>query len=134
MEQIVNDKISEIEKYLEDLYSFVPSTFEEYKNDVKTKAACEHYFEKIVESLADLSFLIIKQKNLRLPKDDIDAFFVLSKNDIISNELAEKLKDAKGMRNILAHEYGTVNDEIIFEAITEELESDVRKFIENIKT
>jgi len=40
------------------------------------------------------------------------------KNKIISAELAQKLKDAKGMRNIISHQYGTINDEIIFEAIT----------------
>ena len=37
------------------------------------------------------------------------------------------------MRNILAHEYGEVDDEVVFEAITEELDKDVSKFIEEVR-
>lgn len=37
------------------------------------------------------------------------------------------------MRNIIAHEYGTVNDEIVFHAITEEIERDTIEFIEVVK-
>lgn len=33
------------------------------------------------------------------------------------------------MRNIISHQYGKVDEEIIFETIREELDSDVRKFI-----
>jgi len=54
------------------------------------------------------------------------------KNKIISAELAQKLKDAKGMRNIISHQYGTINDEIIFEAITDQIGKDVEEFIERI--
>ena len=37
------------------------------------------------------------------------------------------------MRNILAHEHGEVNDEIVFDAINDELEFDVKGFIKSIK-
>ena len=55
------------------------------------------------------------------------------KEKIVSVELAEKLKDAKSMRNILAHEYGIVDDTIVFESITEELGNDVRLLLEKIE-
>ena len=42
--------------------------------------------------------------------------------------LAKKLRDAKGMRNILAHQYGKVEDKIVFNA-TKEIEADVNEFI-----
>ena len=37
------------------------------------------------------------------------------------------------MRNIIAHEYGKIDDKIVFEAITEELERDVKEFIKKVK-
>jgi len=64
-----------------------------------------------------------------MPEEDKETFDILAKGEIISNELAIKLKDAKGMRNILSHQYGNVDDEIVFESITEELDKDVREFI-----
>jgi len=37
------------------------------------------------------------------------------------------------MRNIIAHEYGEIDDEIVFNAITEELIKDVGEFIKGIE-
>ena len=54
-------------------------------------------------------------------------------NKIIPESLCKKLKEAKGMRNIIAHEYGKIDDELVFEAITEQLEKDINEFISLIK-
>lgn len=133
MEERINDKAEEIESYLAELDSFVPSSFDEYLNDRKTKAACEHYFEKIIESLADLAFLFIREKGFPSPDDDIAAFFVLAEKNIISNELARKLKEAKSMRNLISHEYGKVDDALVFEAISKDLEKDVKEFLKSVR-
>jgi len=125
----ITDKIREIEDYLERLTEIIPKEVEEYKKDHKTKAACERYFEKIVEAVIDLSFLIVKEKSLKIPEDSEGVFDVLKEENIISEKLAEKLKDAKGMRNIISHQYGKVDDEIVFESITGQLERDVIEFL-----
>lgn len=129
----IKDKIDEIEKYVSELEGFMPADFKEYLRDVKTKAACERYFERIIEAAVDLAFLIIREKSFRTPEDDKEAFDILAKENIIIAELAERLKDAKGMRNIIAHQYGVVDDEIVFHAITEELVNDVNGFLKDIK-
>ena len=128
----LKDKIREIESYASELSEIMPQSFEQYK-EIKTKAACERYFEKIVEAVIDLAFLIIKDKGFKIPEEDKEAFDILSKEKIISEELAEKFKDAKGMRNIIAHEYGSIDDEIIFHSITEEIEKDVKEFVRAVK-
>jgi len=133
MNERIKDKIEETEKYLAELEEFVPLNFKDYINDVKTKSACERQAEKIIEAIVDLAFLVIKNKNLKIPEGDKEAFDILFKEEIISKKLCEKLKEAKGMRNIIAHEYGTVDDEIVFHSITEELEKDVKEFIGEIK-
>ena len=129
----LKDKINEIESLLVDLNEAIPNTIEEYKSNKILKAACERYTEKIIEGVTDLAFMVIKQKKFEIPEDDIDAFRILFDHKIIQEALYQKLKEAKGMRNILAHQYGEVDDAIVFEAITEELEKDVREFISKIK-
>jgi uncharacterized protein YutE (UPF0331/DUF86 family) len=129
----IKDKIGEISEYLEQLELFLPESIEEYNRDFKLKAACERYFEKIVEATVDLAFLVIKSKKMRIPKEDVEAFILLANKDIISMELANRLRKAKGMRNIIAHEYGKIDNEIVFNSITEELKRDVTEFIEIIK-
>ena len=129
----IEDKINEINGFLEELKEIIPSNFEEYKSSIEKKAACERYVEKIVEAATDLAFLTIKNRKLKIPEDDIDAFNILLENKIIDENLASKLKNAKGMRNIISHQYGKIDDKIVFEAITEDIDKDVEKFVEQIE-
>lgn len=94
----IDDKIKEIENYILELLGILPENLKEYM-DTKTKAACERYFEKIITTVIDLSFLIIKEKEMKIPEEDKEAFEILSNENIISKQLSEKLKEAKGMIN-----------------------------------
>jgi len=127
------DKIKEIDEYLTNLESYIPSNFGEYIGNSKTKDACERCFEKIIEAVVDLAFIIINEKKLRIPKEDTGAFDVLFDKGIISSRLCKNLKSAKGMRNIIAHEYGKIDDALVFEAVTEQLIPDVKEFISFIE-
>ena len=127
-----DDKIEEIEKYLEELESVLPNSLDNYIKDFKIRAVCERYFEKIVEAAVDLAFIVIKEKDMEMPDEDKKSFAILFEAGIISEEISEKMQDAKGMRNIIAHEYGEINDELVFYAVTEELIDDVRKFLEEL--
>ena len=75
----------------------------------------------------------IRENDFRIPEDDEGVFEILLSKGIISERLSSKLRDAKGMRNIIAHEYGNIDDELIFEAISNELKKDVEDFIDNIE-
>lgn len=132
MNNRIQEKIDEIEQFLEELENSLPEDFEEYKTDYKLRAIGERYFEKIIGGIVDLAFLIIKEKDLKQPEEDKQAFDILANEGIIKNSLADKLKDAKGMRNILAHEYGRIDDELVFHSLVEELIPDVQEFIKLI--
>jgi len=127
------DKIVEIGKYLDELRNFLPSGFRDYMSDGKTRAACERYFEKIIEAVVDLAFLIIKERGFRSPEYSRECFEILNERGIISPELALRLGNAKSMRNWLAHRYGTVDDKRVFDALKNKLLFDVTKFLEAMK-
>ncbi len=129
----ISDKIREISRFLDELKEIIPSSFSDYRSNLEKKAACERYAEKIVEAVTDLAFLLIKDKKLKIPEDDIDAFNILLTSKIISKELAAKLKNAKGMRNIISHQYGGIDDKIVFDAITKEIYKDVNEFVRSVK-
>ena len=129
----IEEKIQQIRRFLEELSEMKPEDFEDYEKDIKSKAICERYCEKIPESLVDLALLVIKYKNFQQPEDEDSAFEILKNNKIISDNLAKNLQDAKGMRNIIAHEYGRIDDRIIFEAASHELEKDTKEFIKKVE-
>ena len=128
----IRDKSDEIEKYLEELETILPKDFEEYSKSIEKKAACERYFEKIIESAIDLAFLVIKKEKFDVLENN-EIFEVLLKKGIITNVLYQRMKKAKGMRNIIAHKYGEIDDEIVFESLTEELILDINNFLESIE-
>jgi len=131
MNERIESKATEIEKYCEELKQILPEDYDEYEKNFEKRAACERYFEKIIEAVVDLAFLCIREKGLRLAEDDKQAFTTLAEAKVISINLEKKLKDAKGMRNILAHAYGSVNNELVFHSLTGELIHDALEFVEN---
>ena len=132
MEKRLNEKISETRKYLDELSSIVPLSFDEYKLNFQKRAACERYAEKIVEAIIDIIFIIVKKEKLAIPDNESISFDMLAKKGIISSSLAVKLKEAKGMRNILAHEYGKLDNSIIFQAVSGELDYDFQQLVGEI--
>lgn len=133
MNERIKEKIIQIEQFLEELLPCIPETFENYLTDLKSKAACERYTEKIVEALVDTAYLVIREKKLPLPDDDQGVFIILEESDLVSHELSLKLQKAKGMRNFLAHRYGDVDDSIVYNALKEQFENDIRCFIQSIR-
>jgi len=129
----IKDKINTIQEYLDYLEGIVPDGFEDYKTDLKTKAACERYVEKIAEACVDLAFLIIKLKKFKLPEDDGESFKILIDNAVLPPLLAEKMKELKGMRNVIAHVYGEVDDIKVYFSLTDEISNDVNSFLNAIK-
>jgi len=133
MENRRGDKIAEIEEYLDELREFLPSSFDEYMGSVLKRAACERYFEKIVEAVVDLAFLIIRESEFKTPDSTRESFAILTEKGLISKELSLDLGKAKGMRNWLAHRYGKIDDRKVFDAIKDKLFDDVEKFLEAVR-
>ena len=133
MEKRIKDKIEQIDKYLYDLERYKPGDIETYLANKDKKAICERYLERITEAIVDLVYLVIKNKGFDLPENDLQAFDILKDKEIITEELGERLKDARRMRNILIHQYGEINDEIVFNTANEEIERDANEFIDCVE-
>ena len=133
MDKRISDKINQIENFLSDLIKYRPDSLEDYEQKNDKKAICERYLEKIIEAMVDLAFLVVKEKRLDIPDSDMAAFDILEKNKVINSNLADRLKEARGMRNILIHQYGEIDDTIVFEVVHNEIEKDAEEFLENVK-
>jgi uncharacterized protein YutE (UPF0331/DUF86 family) len=133
MSEKIKDKIGDIHLYLSKLIDILPESFDLYKSSDEKRWSCEHGFEKIAEAIADLSFLVVKDKKLLGAKDDFSVFDILEKNNIIEKNTAEKMQGIKKMRNIISHQYGEVDDSKVFDALSNYFERDVEEFISSIE-
>lgn len=67
--------------------------------------------------MIDLCHLFVTGLKLGLPAEEEDLFEKLAFAGVISPSTKEMLKRMKGFRNILVHEYGEVDDRIVYEAV-----------------
>jgi len=120
-------KIDELEGYLNELEKVIPDNFDLYEKSIKDKRACERILQISVETIIDICNILISNLKLGLPSEEEEIFKKLKQRGIISKELEKILLGMKGLRNILVHKYGDVDNEIVYEILTEKL-NDFEKF------
>lgn len=113
-------KIDELDGYLVELRQVVPATFEAY-GTIEKKRACERLLQIAIEVVIDICGLLVAGLRLGLPAEEDDLFERLETASVISPDLKATLRSMRGLRNILVHEYGRVDDAIVFEVIRNEL-------------
>lgn len=131
-------KLDEMIKYVEELHDMLPDK-EEYLHDLIKRRACEKTIEVAIESLIDVSAMIVSSQKFGLPANEENIFDILIEKKILSRELGEKLKDMKGFRNVLIHRYAHVDDEMVYHNLSNylkdfyEFENAVESYLETLK-
>lgn len=120
-EEIVVDKLRHINEYTNDLKEMRGMAKEDYITDTVLQRAVERTFMNLIQSCIDLAQHIRAAEGLSpsgTAKKEIES---LGTNDIITAETQKKLEEAVGFRNILAHRYGDVNHEVVYEVLHTDL-------------
>ena len=125
-------KIDELNGYLDELEQIAPAKlkFKEYQ-EIEKKRSCERLLQLSIEAVIDICKLFVSGMRLGLPAEENDLFDKMQKKKLLSKEMAVTLKEMKGFRNVLVHEYAAVNDELVFKAIKTKLK-DFRRFKKEI--
>jgi uncharacterized protein YutE (UPF0331/DUF86 family) len=113
-------KIDILDRYLKELREILPGSFEEYKK-IEKRRACERLLQVSIECIIDICGLIVIGLRLGLPAEEDDLFEKLEQAGMITSSRKESLKQMKGFRNILVHEYGHVDDRIVYEILQNHL-------------
>ena len=113
-------KLDELDGYIRDLQIIAPQDLTAYQQ-IEKKRACERLLQIAVECIIDICNLLVSGLRLGLPAEEDDLFEKLALAGILSPQMKETTRRMKGFRNILVHEYGTVNDAIVYQAVTTEL-------------
>lgn len=105
-------KLDEMIQYVKELRDMLPEE-EEYQHNLIKRRASEKTIEVAIESLIDVSAMIVSSQKLGLPANEENIFDILIENGILSKKRGEILKDMKGFRNILIHRYAHIDDVIV---------------------
>ena len=91
----------------------------------------KHTLQEAVEGCIDIASHIIAEKGFGNQKDYSDYFEELGNQEVISNELADKLEEMARFRNFLVHNYPEIDEERLQRIIDEDLK-DIEKFLEEV--
>ncbi len=125
------EKLEEMRRYVDELAVMLPEKTE-FLHDTVKRRACEKTIELAIESLMTTAALVVSAERLGLPESEENLIDLLVTHDILPKDAGERAKDMKGLRNILIHRYGKVDDERVYASLTEEL-GDFETFETHIK-
>lgn len=111
-------RIEKLREYHKDLESYGKLTFEEYLTDKKSRYAVERILFLVAENILDFLDHILAAKYGKISEGYEDILDNSFKRELIEKKLYEKLRGIGGFRNILAHEYLSLDDEEVYRNFT----------------
>jgi len=92
--------------------------------------AVKYLFVTAIEGCVDVGHHVAASERWGAPDTNAAAFTVLAEHGVIDTQLAARLGQAVGFRNVLVHQYAVVDDQRVM-AYLEEL-GDLRAFVQQV--
>ena len=116
----IHIKVAQLDGYLRELADIAPRAFAEYQG-VEKKRACERLLQLSVEVVIDICSILVTGQRLGLPAEEEDLIQKLTEGQVLSLEIGARIREMKGFRNVLVHEYTRIDDRLVYQALTERL-------------
>lgn len=104
------------------LKAYAELSTEGYLQNPEGVAASKYLLLTAIEDVLSVANHVIASEGWRSPVDHADAFTVLRDAEILDRPLAERLQAMARFRNLLVHEYATVDDGRVHGFIRKDLE------------
>ena len=130
---ILERRLRALEEYLRDLEETSNKiNWNSFVEDKIIRRYVERTLQMAVEACLDIANHIISYEGYREPVDNKDTFSVLAENNIIYENLSENLKRMAKFRNIVVHDYLSVDPEIVYSILNKHL-ADISTFANTVK-
>ncbi|MFB6294301.1 MAG: DUF86 domain-containing protein [Candidatus Nanohaloarchaea archaeon] len=124
MDERVEERIDALQEYLRRVEEVASSA----EDTMAVQEAKENLLRKIASSAIDIAARLIALNEYRRPDTYAEYFAVLAENDVLSDDLADRLEEMARFRNLVVHQYQTVSEEELDAIIDDDLD-DVEAFI-----
>jgi len=115
--------LSEISLSLTIIRDNLPETtdYDEFTGLGLLKDGLYKRLEYILQNIFDICAILNRDLKLGVPMNDDAIIGNLVESGFLDPEMGELLKDMKGLRNILVHQYGKINDLLVFDVLMTQL-------------
>lgn len=130
---ILTSRIEAVEKHLARLIPYTQRSEQEFLRDLDAQDIVEYNLFQIVNHMIDMIQHIVVDESLGFPESAYDGIEILREKGILSETEGDVMKKMIGFRNIIGHDYISVNKETVFRIVTKGL-ADIRRIISTITT
>ena len=121
-QEIFSRRLDALDVYLERAKRLGKVSAAEFTSTPGIHDLAERYLHLATEAAIDLANHWIADRALRTPESNRDTFSVLEESGELDADLAERLRGWAGFRNVLVHQYASIDHGIAYRAIQEDLD------------
>lgn len=124
----MQQKLESLRKCVHRIAQKMPSTLEELQSDIDAQDIIALNLTRAVQLCVDIAaHWISEQNHLDAPKTMSESFTILANAKLIDGDLANRLRNAVGFRNIMVHSYDDIDWAIVYAIGAKHLE-DFKQF------
>lgn len=103
--EVTAKKLEQISNLLDELKRLLAKDLTEFQFDLVSVRAAERNFQLVVDLASDINTQLLVEKGTKTPDTYRQSFTDLAAVGILDVNLAKRLGESAGLRNILVHEY-----------------------------
>jgi uncharacterized protein YutE (UPF0331/DUF86 family) len=128
---VITTRIEQIDKHLDRISSYSKLSYEDFLKDKNVQDIVEYNLFQIVNHLINITQHIVVDEDYGLPQTAYEASQILHHKGILSGDDLELLRKMIGFRNIVGHDYISLNKKAVYFILTEGTE-DIRRILSKI--
>ena len=113
---MITDKLKRLEENLLTLSTIKDNySLDDIISDKVDEWGLRYGLFESIQIIIDLACSIVSEKNLGIPKNYSDCIILLINNKYLEDELGKRIQSMIGLRNLLVHEYGIIDVNMLYE-------------------
>ena len=118
-------RIEQIDKHLDKISTYKKLSYENFLEDTNAQDIVEYNLFQIVNHLINIVQHTVVEEDYGLPQSAYEASQILCQKGILDEDDLEIIKKMIGFRNIVGHDYISINKEVVYFILTKGTE-DIR--------
>ncbi len=123
---VIISRLEQIDKHLKKISVYKGLSYEEFEENSIARDIVEYNLFQIINHILDMIEHIVVDEDYGFPQSSYEAALVLFEKKVIDNKDLSLLKKMIGFRNVVGHDYISIDKRIVYSILTEK-ENDIKK-------
>lgn len=120
---VIVSRAEQIDKHLSKISSYKTLSYEQFLKDLIAQDVVEYNLFQITNHIIDAIQHIVVDEDYGLPQTSYEAAQILFEKEILDEKDLQLLKRMIGFRNVIGHDYISIDKKIIYSILLEETDN-----------